>query len=300
VRNCYNFIRYAEVAQQVEQRTENELPKLNQDPLLSNLISNFIESRREGLSHRTIQFYQCYLNHSKSVISLTVTGYNIQLFLKNLKCTNGGKHAYFRALKAFYNWLYSPKSGYRLESQDNPILYIEPPKLEKKILPALNSDQVSFLIEKAESVRDKSIISLFAESGLRLSELTNINPHNIDWQNRLIKVLCKGNREGLAVFGTRTESLLKEWLSIYKPDGKLWDLNPRGISIMLYRLSARTGLPCNPHTFRRTFASELAKKGIDVLHIKRLGRWETVQMVERYTRSVGFEDSLKLYREAMK
>jgi hypothetical protein len=47
---------------------------------------------------------------------------------------------------------------------------------------------------------------------------------------------------------------------------------------------------------RRTFACLLAKKGIDSLHIMRLGRWESISMVERYTRSVRFEDSLKLYK----
>ena len=64
---------------------------------------------------------------------------------------------------------------------------------------------------------------------------------------------------------------------------------------MLRKLEAKTGLPCNAHTFIRTFASILAKRGIDTLHIMRLGRWESIQMVERYTRSVKFEDSLKLY-----
>ena len=109
------------------------------------------------------------------------------------------------------------------------------------------------------------------------------------------KVTCKGNKEGLAPFGIRTESLLKEWLSQYRADGRLWDINHWGINIMLQRLAAKTGLPCNAHTFRRTFASILAKKGIDSLHIMRLGRWESIQMVERYTKSVRFEDSLKLY-----
>jgi len=93
----------------------------------------------------------------------------------------------------------------------------------------------------------------------------------------------------------KTERLLGEWLSQYHADGRLWDIRQRGINIMLKRLSVRTGLPCNPHTFRRTFASILAKRGVDSLHIMRLGRWESIQMVERYTRSVGFEDSLKLY-----
>lgn len=68
---------------------------------------------------------------------------------------------------------------------------------------------------------------------------------------------------------------------------------------MLRKLSAETGLPCNAHTFRRTFASILAKRGLDSLHIKRLGRWESMAMVERYTRSVRFEDSLKLYSPIM-
>ena len=68
---------------------------------------------------------------------------------------------------------------------------------------------------------------------------------------------------------------------------------------MLEQLKIKTGLPCNAHTFRRTFASILAKRGIDSLHIMRLGRWESIAMVERYTRSVKFEDSLKIYRSVV-
>jgi integrase/recombinase XerC len=146
-------------------------------------------------------------------------------------------------------------------------------------------------------LRDKAIISLFSDSGLRLSELANINTNDIDWEHRLIKVVCKGNKEGLAPFGKRTEALLRKWLSTYQADGKLWDINKNGINIMLRRLKARTGLPCNAHTFRRTFASILAKRGVDSLHIKRLGRWESLAMVDRYTKSVQFEDSLKLYSD---
>lgn len=75
----------------------------------------------------------------------------------------------------------------------------------------------------------------------------------------------------------------------------LWDLSDRGIQTMLGRLEAKTGLKCNAHTFRRTFATILARRGVDSLHIMRLGRWESIQMVERYTRSVRFEDSLEHY-----
>ncbi|MFC1979940.1 tyrosine-type recombinase/integrase, partial [Chloroflexota bacterium] len=248
-----------------------------------------------GTSPRTIEFYKGYLRLASQVIGLNVSGQEVSQFLDSLQCTNGGKHAYFRALRAFYNWLYSRKSGYNLNPQDNPILIVDAPKVEQRILPSLTPEQLDYLIEQAEIIRDKAIISLFADSGLRLSELANINPHNIDWNDHLIKVIGKGNKEGLAPFGQRTEKLLKEWLSQYQTGDRLWDLHTWGIVEMLKVLSTKTELPCNPHTFRRTFASILAKRGVDSLHIMRLGRWESIQMVERYTRSVKFEDSLKLY-----
>jgi len=259
------------------------------------LVSNFLKSRREGLSPHSLEFYDGYLSRANPVIGFHVTGQDIALFLDNLGCGNGGKHAYYRVLRAFYNWLYSRKSGYKLDSQDNPILAVDAPKVGKRVLPSLTQEQLDLLIDQAECNRDKAIISLFADSGLRLSELANINRHNIDWQTRLIKVICKGNKEGYAPFGSRTQKLLSEWLTQCPTSDKLWDISEWGIAWMLRKLANKTGLPCNAHTFRRTFASVLSKRGVDSLHIMRLGRWESIQMVERYTRSVQFEDSLKLY-----
>jgi site-specific recombinase XerD len=259
------------------------------------LTEAFVASRRDGLSPRSIKNYRLYLRLASEIVGLDVSGQAVQRFITSRNCSNGGKHAYFRCLRAFYNWLYSPKSSMRLNSQDNPVLAVEAPKVEKKILPSLTVEQVEYLIDQAECIRDKAIISLFADSGLRLVELVNIDPHNIDWQNRLIKVKCKGNKEGYAPFGEHTESLLREWLSEHKANGRLWDVNVHAIVWMLRKLEAQMGLRCNPHTFRRTFASILAKRGVDSLHVMRLGRWESMAMVERYTRSVKFEDSLKFY-----
>jgi integrase len=65
---------------------------------------------------------------------------------------------------------------------------------------------------------------------------------------------------------------------------------------MLKRLQKETGLPCNPHTFRRTFACLLRKAGVDTMTIKDPGRRESLEMVQKYTRSVSFHDSLKFYK----
>jgi len=138
---------------------------------------------------------------------------------------------------------------------------------------------------------------LFTESGLRLSELTNIKMRDIDWSNRTIRIIGKGRKEALAPFGALSESYLKEWLAEFHPNGSnIWGMNEWGVISMLRRLRKETSLPCNPHTFRRTFACLLRKSGLDTMTIKDLGRWESLEMVQRYTRSVNFNDSLKFYK----
>ena len=261
-------------------------------------INLFLKSRREGLSPRTKEFYKGYLAKAIPYLGLTPTPQRINSFLNQLSCSNGGKHAYFRAMKAFYHWLYSPRSGFNLKSKQNPIALVDPPKTAKVILPSLTREQVEMLLQKAHCVRDKAIISLFTESGLRLSELVNIKLKDIDWDSHTIKVLGKGNKEGYAPFGSLTEQYLRLWLEDYKPKANqfIWNLKSWGITEVLDKLRKETGLPCNPHTFRRTFACLLRKAGVDTMTIKDLGRWESLEMVQRYTRSISFNDSLKFYK----
>ncbi|MFC2032714.1 hypothetical protein ACFLUS_05100 [Chloroflexota bacterium] len=123
--------------------TSPELPPV----FTYHLLTTFLNSRNDGLSPRTIEFYRTYLTLAKDILYPGITVQQIRNFLKSLQCTNGGRHAYYRALRAYFNWLYSRKSGYNLNPQDNPILAIEAPKVEKKILPSLTLEQLDYLIE---------------------------------------------------------------------------------------------------------------------------------------------------------
>jgi integrase/recombinase XerD len=247
------------------------------------------------LSSRTIEFYECCLKPFVLDYELTTDGIN--QFLRDRKCGNG-KHGYYRAIRAFCNWLY--RNGY---VKSNPIEKVDPPKQSRRILPYLNEDQVAYILEQADSGRDKAIISLFVESGIRLNELVNIKMKDIDWKDCTVMVIGKGKKQRKAPFGKRTEELMQSYLKVNRVKKvskniyiNIWGMNRRGIMIMLYRLHKQTGVPCNPHTFRRTFASNLHRHGLDVEHIMRLGGWESLDMVLRYTRGVKFEESLKLYR----
>ena len=260
-------------------------------------IHFFLQSRRKGLSPRTLDFYEGYLKKAVLRLGLTPSPKAVNTFLNSLSCSEGGRHAYFRALRAFYRWLNSPRSGFSFGGRSNPMVWVDAPKVPNLILPSLTVEQVVTLIDTCPNQRDRAIVALFTESGLRLSELTNIIPSDIDWQNRIIRVLGKGRKEAYAPFGELSAQYLKAWLTEFKPNGgNIWGINKWGIEEMLKQLKAKTNLPCSAHTFRRTFACLLRKAGVDTMTIKDLGRWESLEMVQRYTRSVTFEDSLKFYK----
>ena len=124
-------------------------------PNSKKMVSNCLKSRREGLSPLSNKYYEGYLSHSNQILGLQITGQDITQFLKNLSRRNGGKHAYFIVLRAFYNWIYSPKSGYNLAPQDNPILAVESPKVGKRILPSLTLEPLDLVIDNAECDRKK-------------------------------------------------------------------------------------------------------------------------------------------------
>ncbi len=211
-------------------------------------IKLFMESREAvACSKPTLRFYRILLHRYADIMDyLKANSRTIERFLNDIPESNNNlctRHAYYRTLRAFYNWIHAE---YGI---DNPMKGVRAPILSKVMLPALTADQVRQLIDSAGNIRDKAIIALFAESGLRLAELTDIRPDDINWPGRCIKVLGKGRKAALAPFGDLTESYLNQWILEYKPDGNLWGLNKWGITSILRRLEAKTGITCNPHTF---------------------------------------------------
>ncbi len=103
--------------------------KVNQlsEKLTNSTLQEFLNSRRQGLSAHTLLFYQRCLSKA---IGIELTGQGINSFLSSLTCGNG-KFAYYRAIRAFVNWLI--RNDY---IKDNPLKRVDPPKLSKQILPS--------------------------------------------------------------------------------------------------------------------------------------------------------------------
>jgi len=201
------------------------------------------------------------------------------------------RHGLYRALKSLYRWL---KKMRRIP--ENPMEYIEAPKVPDKVLNIVTQEQASVLIENAVCTRDKAVIGIFADTGARRSEVCNIRVQDVDLQRNRIKVIGKGGKEGYLIFGDKTKSLLVAHITENEPSDYLFNLNYEGIKTMLRRLGERTGIKARPHDFRRGFATSLRKMGVGDLDIQQLGRWSSLEMVRRYTKAYTFDDAAKRYK----
>ena len=253
------------------------------------MLTFFINSRREGLSPRTIEFYKSCL--TPFVNSYEATSDGINSFLSNLSCGNG-KLNYYRAITVYVHWLI--REGY---IENNPLVRVDKPKPSKRLLPSVTEQDVEILISRVDNLRDKCIISLLADSGMRLNELANIKACDIDWSTLTITIIGKGNKQRRAPFTERTAKLLTNYISDSNTESNIWGMRRYGIQTMLKRLQASTGIKCNPHSFRRGMACSLHRKGLSTLDIMHLGGWEDLDMVLKYTRSITFDDCLVHYKQ---
>ncbi|MFC1910966.1 tyrosine-type recombinase/integrase [Chloroflexota bacterium] len=100
-------------------------------------------------------------------------------------------------------------------------------------------------------------------------------------------------------FGPVTATYLREHLARYSSNSNIWGLSADGIASMLKRLQKKTGVVCNPHSFRRTWVIETIKNGTNLIDAQILGGWESLEMVKRYAREVNSEDAISRYRPVL-
>ena len=244
------------------------------------LLEKFIFSRPEGLSKRTIEFYQYTLTN---FVGYPLSPDGVGSYLKSLTCSNA-KLRFYQSLKILFRWL--QRNGYISE---NPMEKVSPPKTQKKLLAAVSKEQLDALLAHCHCERDKVLASFLWYSGVRVSEAARVRAKDFNWDEGTVIVLGKGNRYRKALAGN---GVVRQWFSEHDSFG----LSAEGIQTVLKILTRETGIRCNPHSFRRGFAVHLVKSGLSTRVVQSLGGWESIAMVERYTKSLTFYDALQVYR----
>ncbi|MFC1938887.1 tyrosine-type recombinase/integrase [Chloroflexota bacterium] len=211
---------------------------------------------------------------------------------------------YYRALSTLFNW--SVNEGI-LETSS--LIKIKVPRAEKKVVKSLSSTEVSQLIlhfgDSFDGVRNKAIILVLVDCGLRLGELLNLKLFDINMEQQLIKADGKTG-ERVVRFGATTGKALKKYLkrrsSINGTNDSLW-LTEKGITLkdssvetMFIKLSKRTGIRVHPHLLRHTFATMWLRNGGDSLMLQRLLGHTTLMMTNRYCQAVGCYDAIEAHK----
>ena len=154
---------------------------------------------------------------------------------------------------------------------------------------AVAKEQLDVLLAHCHCERDKALINFLWHSGVRVSEAARVTAKDFNWDEGTVIVLGKGNRYRRVLAGN---GIAKDWFSEHDTFG----LTSEGIQTVLKILFRETGIRCNPHAFRRGFAVHQVKSGLSTRVVQALGGWETIAMVEHYSKSLTFDDALQLYK----
>ncbi len=214
------------------------------------------------------------------------------------------------ASRSFY--LFLMKTG---QTDINPALHVKAPKQARKLPKTLDVDQVSALLDADANsileVRDVAMFELFYSSGLRLSELHELNVEDIDLHDKQLKVVKgKGGKSRLLPVGAKAISALQAWLKVRPPAIEMQDnavftsvkgkrLGNRSIQLRLKQWCIKKGVTeaVHPHMLRHSFASHLLEASQDLRGVQELLGHENISTTQIYTH-LDFQHLAEVYDQA--
>jgi integrase/recombinase XerD len=279
---------------------KNERPAWTLDsPNLRDPFLDFILSRQAmNCTPATIEFYRytagVFLAWSEKqgiTSPEQIKARHVRQYIAEM--ASGGKkdntcHDHARAIRTLLRfWL---DERYILE----PVRF-DMPKVAKERLPVLSSVQLQIIL-RACNVRDKAIILLMVDSGLRRSETINLNWGDVEIASGLLRVrLGKGKKDRSSVIGAVTRRALVRYrrtLSNSADDAPMFQTQEGkrfasdGFIQIFRRLTQRTGIYFSPHALRRTFVIMSLRNGMDVLHLQAMLGHVSLDMVDHYAQMV--------------
>ena len=219
----------------------------------------------------------------------------------------------FSALRTFYQFLAARK---RLRG--NPVREVQLPKLEKKLPLVLTRQQVEELLaaptrqmkNRAAPVwmplRDVAIMELFYSSGLRLSELAELDVADVDLYTESVRVFGKGRKERVCPVGLPAlEAISRYRAAANVHTGPLFinkarkRISARSIWLVLKRYVRHTSIPISmsPHKLRHSFATHMLDRGADLRSVQALLGHSSLSTTQIYTH-VTVERLKKAYADA--
>lgn len=284
---------------------------MNEPPILhpiSEEIQNFITERRSRrLSANTIEYYSQELKYFRKWLEANTDCRHIEnitadvvrqymLALEDGGRNPGGVDAAWRALKAWLRWWEDEEAP---ENWKNPMKRVARPKINLDPRPGISLEDFGKLVATCTSksffdLRDKAILLTLFDSGVRRNEFISLNICDLDMQTGQVRVLKgKGNKFRVTFVGAKTRRAITRYLRKRpdtKPTDPLWviqagtRMSEDGLRQMLVNRSKKAGLEKVPglHDFRRAFALQALKNGMDIFTLQKLMGHTSLNILRRY------------------
>jgi len=239
----------------------------------------------------------------------SVTTANIRDFLISLREQGLSPASVARSLssiKSFFKYLCQDK-----QFQDNPAEILETPKRWRKLPDVLSSEDVDNLLkcpdlESVLGLRDKAMLEILYASGLRVSELINLQVSQLDMQVGYLRTLGKGSKERIVPIGAMAKRAVENYIlnsrpalvSSRKDGGKSEQLfvtrRGRGMTrqgfwklLKGYVTQANIRASVSPHTLRHAFATHLLERGADLRSVQQMLGHSDISTTQIYTHILG-------------
>lgn len=259
-----------------------------------NIDLNYAKNTVDSYINDLDKFISYYKN--KDILKLNTT--DIEKYISTLASAAPSTVSHnISSLKSFYN--YEIKID---KIHNNPMDAIKPPKLGTHLPVYLTIDEVDNLLDidiiDAFSSRNKAILELMYATGLRISEVINLEFKNIDYDDCIVRVMGKGNKERIVPINDVAIKYLKEYIENYRPllikksinnylflnnHGNM--MTRQGIFKIIKNYADMKGIKKNigPHTLRHTFATHLLENGADLRIIQELLGHSDISTTQIYT-----------------
>lgn len=220
------------------------------------------------------------------------------------------------SVRSFYNFRNKHNIDFGNSSrnnQHNPATAVKAPKSEKRLPKALDADSMHLLLsikgDDLLSIRDRAILELFYSSGLRLTELVELNLESIDLGDALVTVIGKGNKTRTLPIGSYAIAALQQWLDVriqFKQNSNALFLSKKGtrlaqrsVQARLKKYSLQQGMGQNihPHMMRHSFASHMLESSGDLRAVQELLGHANISTTQVYTH-LDFQHLAKVYDNA--
>ncbi len=250
---------------------------------------------------RDLENYENYLEENnlnyKKITYNDARQYLIYLSeTQKLKASSLGRH--ISALRSFYNYLVREEI-----IEKNVFSLLKMPKKEQRLPKFFYYNEIEDLLNASlgdtpKEIRSALLLEMLYGTGLRVSELVHIKLEDINFKDRQIQVLGKGNKERIAYYNEKVDEKLDRYLKESRPlllKGKNSPylfvnqqggaLSVKSVQDFLKEIIDKTSLQKNisPHMLRHSFATHLLNEGCDLLSVQKLLGHESLSATGIYT-----------------